>query len=483
MSVSAEITDVSFSKEERTAIHTEASRIVTESVRGLPDRDLLPAELAEREINGVFVSLKRGNTLRGCCGVHNAQFTIRDALKRAAIAATRDRRMVPVSEDELKYLNLSVSLLDAPRRLSIQNAEDLNAIEIGRHGLRIQIGDRAGLLLPSVARERQWNAMQFLEAVCTKAQLPSGSWQRKDANLWVFSGVDFDGQLIRETGRGTHKVTQSSVRAPAVADRFYPGDDTARNQLVDNIFQSLSNADKEAGKSEVAAAMVPHAGLQYSGHIAASVWQRIKLPSTVIIIGPKHTKPGANWAVSPCSHWQLSESTSMTGAADMAKQLASEVAGMELDDLAHKNEHGIEVQLPVLYRINPAVRIVGITMGSGTLKQLHVAANSMARWLERQPEQPLLVISSDMNHFANEPETRRKDRLALEQLKANDAETLLKVCQSESISMCGRLPAAFVLMTLQCLGMKTDFEEVAYATSAEVNGNKDRVVGYAGVVF
>ena len=131
MSVSAEITDVSFSKEERTAIHTEASRIVTESVRGLPDRDLLPAELAEREINGVFVSLKRGNTLRGCCGVHNAQFTIRDALKRAAIAATRDRRMAPVSEDELTHLNLSVSLLDAPRRLSIQNAEDLNAIEIG----------------------------------------------------------------------------------------------------------------------------------------------------------------------------------------------------------------------------------------------------------------------------------------------------------------------------------------------------------------
>ena len=150
MNVSAEIIDVSFTKEEQSVMHTEASRIVTESVMGLPVSDQLPNELAEREINGVFVSLKNGDTLRGCCGVHNAQFTLRDALKRAAIAATCDRRMAPVSEDELADLNLSVSLLDAPKRLSIQHVEDLHAIEIGRHGLRIQIGDRAGLLLPSV---------------------------------------------------------------------------------------------------------------------------------------------------------------------------------------------------------------------------------------------------------------------------------------------------------------------------------------------
>ena len=483
MNVSAEIIDVSFTKEEQSVMHTEASRIVTESVMGLPVSDQLPNELAEREINGVFVSLKNGDTLRGCCGVHNAQFTLRDALKRAAIAATCDRRMVPVSADELADLNLSVSLLDAPKRLSIQHVEDLHAIEIGRHGLRIQMGERAGLLLPSVARERQWNAVQFLEAVCAKAQLPSGSWQRKDARLSIFAGVDFGGQLKTQTVRGARRVVPSSVRAPAVADRFYPHDDTARDQLVDKILRSLPEVDEEADKKEVAAAMVPHAGLRYSGRIAASVWRRIKTPSTVIIIGPKHTRPGANWAVSPCSRWQLSENTSMAGAADLAKQLANEVTGMELDDLAHKDEHGIEVQLPLLYRLDPAVRVIGIAMGSGTLKHLRVAASSMARWIERQPEQPLLVISSDMNHFANDRETRRKDRLALEQLESNNPEALLKICQSESISMCGRLPAAFVLMTLQHLGLKTDFEEVAYATSAEVNGNKDRVVGYAGVVF
>ena len=488
MSVSTELSEISFSIEEKKVIHAAASQIVVDTVTQRPVRDLLPVNLAEREISGVFVSLKHGSTLRGCCGVHRARFTLHSALQRAASATTRDRRMVPISKEELVDLNLSVSLLDAPTPLNIQSEEDLGAIKIGRDGLRIQIDDRAGLLLPSVARERQWNARQFLEAVCQKAQLPPGSWTRSDAQLSIFAGVDFGGQLIRNrTRQETQKDTRTTFRIPAVAGKFYPHDDKARDQMVDEILHSLPPVNKPGNKpinkKDVAAAMVPHAGLRFSGRIAADVWRRINLPSTVIIISPKHTRSGKNWAVSPNSSWQLSKKTSIESNPVMAQQLANEVTGMEMDDLAHKDEHGIEVQLPLLHRIAPAVQVIGITMGNTTLKELRMAASSMAQWLERQPQQPLLVISSDMNHFENDHESRRKDRLALEQLKNNNPEELLNVCQNESISMCGQLPAAFVLMTLQHLGLKVNYEEIAYATSAEVNGNTDRVVGYAGALL
>ena len=96
---------------------------------------------------------------------------------------------------------------------------------------------------------------------------------------------------------------------------------------------------------------------------------------------------------------------------------------------------------------------------------------------------PLLVISSDMNHFADEAENRRRDRIALQAMQSLDPAALLAVCEAESISMCGQVPAALVMLTLQALGRAMDYREVAYATSGSVTGDSSRVVGYAGVLL
>ena len=270
-----------------------------------------------------------------------------------------------------------------------------------------------------------------------------------------------------------------STRPPAVAGRFYPGDDAARESMVDRLIDGLAPSEKR----KAFAVMVPHAGLQFSGRVAADVWRRIEVPGRVLIIGPKHTPDGADWAVAPHDHWQFSPTAEISGDSEMAFELAERIPGMELDSRAHAREHGIEVQLPLMYRFCPQTKLAAIAMHGGTLADYDAVSTELAAWIKQQEDPPLLVVSSDMNHFADDVENRRRDRLALDALATGDGAELLRVCREENISMCGQVPAAIVLMVMRKLGRSAKGEEIAYATSAEFGGGKDRVVGYAGVIW
>ncbi len=187
--------------------------------------------------------------------------------------------------------------------------------------------------------------------------------------------------------------------------------------------------------------------------------------------------------MAPHNSWQMSSTARIPGATDLAQQIAQAVPRMELDAAAHRSEHGIEVQLPLLYRLAPQTQLAAITMSGGCIDELVPAAESLAKWMDSLDNPPLLVISSDMNHFADDVENRRRDKLALEKLRQNDPQGLLETCSRENISMCGRVPAALVLLTLKALGRPVRYNEVSYATSGDISGDRDRVVGYAGVLF
>ena len=99
--------------------------------------------------------------------------------------------MAPIAATELPYLTLSVSILGPPRPIGAQGDDRIKAVQVGRHGLRIRMAGKAGLLLPSVARERQWSSRQFLDAICSKAGLPPGSWRSDQAVIELFDGIDY----------------------------------------------------------------------------------------------------------------------------------------------------------------------------------------------------------------------------------------------------------------------------------------------------
>lgn len=272
-------------------------------------------------------------------------------------------------------------------------------------------------------------------------------------------------------------VIGQSVRSPAVAGAFYPGDADELSRLVDDFIASATGRAKRCH-----AVMVPHAGLKYSGRLAAAVFRRTKIPETVIILGPKHTRLGVEWAVAPHEAWRL-PTGDVASDPDLARLLVENIPGLQLDAAAHAQEHGIEVELPFLHKLAPLAKVVGIAIGGGNLDRCREFARGLSNVIRQLPKPPLLVISSDMNHFADDAETRRRDELALACIDRLDAAELLQTCRDNDISMCGVLPAVIVLETLRELGQLKRAERIGYATSGDVTGDLSRVVGYAGMLF
>ena len=267
------------------------------------------------------------------------------------------------------------------------------------------------------------------------------------------------------------------IRPAAVAGKFYPGDPGELDRAIDELL-----SDPLPSKSRWPAAMVPHAGLKYSGRVAAAVFERIELPETIIVLAPRHTRAGVDWAVAPHQRWSI-PGAELASDPDLAAALCRSISGLELDAAAHAGEHAIEVQLPLLARLAPQSRVVGITIGTGDLGQCQKFARGLAGVLRTRPESILLVISSDMNHFASDVDTHRLDQMALESLESLDPAKLFHTVRANRISMCGVLPAVIVMQTLRELGRLKRCERVDYTTSGAVTGETDRVVGYAGVLL
>jgi AmmeMemoRadiSam system protein B len=208
----------------------------------------------------------------------------------------------------------------------------------------------------------------------------------------------------------------------------------------------------------------------------------VKIPESVIVIAPKHRPGGAAWSVAPHAVWAI-PGGEVASDPPLVARMAACIAGLELDPLPHAQEHAIEVQLPLISRLAPHARVVGVSIAGCELSVLLQFGQQLAEVLAATSPRPLLVISSDMNHFASDAETRRQDRKALAALESLDPEQLYETVKRERISMCGMSPAVIVLEALRCLDTLHRFELVAYATSAESSGDTSRCVGYAGVLL
>lgn len=266
-------------------------------------------------------------------------------------------------------------------------------------------------------------------------------------------------------------------RPPAVAGTFYPADPRQLERAIDDLL-----AVQIAAAESWQAALVPHAGWVYSGRIAAAVFARCQIPDRIIVLCPKHRPGGAQWAVAPYHHWQI-PGAQLDGDVSLAEQLAGRIDGLEIDATPHLQEHAIEVQLPLLAHRNPDVRVVGITVGRAEYDDCLRLAAGLADIMSSHEPSPLLIISSDMNHFATDQENRRLDQMALTALQQCDPRALYDVCLEQKISMCGVRPAVMVLEALRMLGKLRECQKVAYATSADASGDFSRVVGYAGLLF
>jgi AmmeMemoRadiSam system protein B len=273
-------------------------------------------------------------------------------------------------------------------------------------------------------------------------------------------------------------VNTSSIRQPAVAGRFYPGD---ADDLRAEATAYLSQSDPAGKTSDRAIGCIaPHAGYVYSGHVAGAVFARIEVPRRCVVLCPNHTGIGRALAVMSEGAWRtpLGDVPIDSALATALKQL---FPALEEDAAAHRAEHAAEVELPFLQLRQPDLTFVPIALGTQQFEVLEALGNALAETIAAQRDHVLIVASSDMNHYEADVLTRIKDHRAIERILAMDARGLHEVVTGQNISMCGLGPAVVLLTAARKLGAKAA-ELVKYATSGDVSGDRARVVGYAGVV-
>ncbi|MCD6248643.1 MAG: TIGR00296 family protein [Hadesarchaea archaeon] len=167
----------------------------------------VPQKLKEKR--GVFVTLTKNGDLRGCIGHPLPTMPLVDAVIDAAISsATRDPRFPNVVEEELSKLKIEVSVLTLPEKIEVETPRDYpKHVEIGKHGLIIELGINKGLLLPQVPVEWNWDAEEFLSHACMKAGLMPDCWLREDVKI-----SRFEAQIFSEESPGGRVVERALLQ-------------------------------------------------------------------------------------------------------------------------------------------------------------------------------------------------------------------------------------------------------------------------------
>lgn len=265
------------------------------------------------------------------------------------------------------------------------------------------------------------------------------------------------------------------IRRAAVAGLFYDGNARSLRPQVEDLLPTTEE------KVDAVGVVVPHAGYLYSGGVAGAVYARLNPAESFVILGPNHTGLGAGAAIMTSGSWEtpLSELTIDT---ELAQAILDRSRVLEEDDLAHRKEHSIEVQLPFLQVLFPEAPFVPICLMSHEYGACQDVGKAVAEAVRASGKTVLLIASTDMSHYIPQKVAEVKDRLAIDAILGLDPQRLHTTVLRERISMCGFHPTTAMLVAAKALGA-SGAALVRYATSGEVTKDYDSVVGYAGMVI
>jgi AmmeMemoRadiSam system protein B len=264
------------------------------------------------------------------------------------------------------------------------------------------------------------------------------------------------------------------TRPPAVAGQFYEG---TAERLREQVEQCIAQNPKPAEKTRFMGAVVPHAGLMYSGHVAAAFYVGAQLPRRFIILCPNHTGFGHFAAINGDGAWRTPLGDAAIDA-PLARALMQRTKLLSEDWRAHAREHSLEVQLPFLQHLLGHFTFVPICLGAPRYDYCQEIGQAIADAIG--DEDIGIVASSDLNHYEDQKSTLRKDQLAIDPVLALDPKELWRIVDEFDVSMCGFIPTTTMLIAARALGA-TSARLLKHATSGDINGDYTRVVGYAAI--
>ncbi len=281
------------------------------------------------------------------------------------------------------------------------------------------------------------------------------------------------------------------VRHPVVAGYFYPEDPKELISLIEKSFMhplgpgKLPVVSNKRVKNSIGF-VAPHAGYIYSGPIAAHVYYEIAKegnPDTFIIIGTNHTGLGSLVSIYPSGKWYTP-----LGYVNIDEELARNIIDnssiAEADTYAHIEEHSIEVQLPFLqYLYGENINIVPIVMGLHSPDAAYDLAKSIHESVEALERDVIIIASSDFNHYEPHEITIEKDMLAIKKIIELDTEGFYRVIIDKNISVCGPGAIMTLIEYTKMVSSTGKVKLLKHATSGDVSGHKNAVVGYAAIQF
>lgn len=276
------------------------------------------------------------------------------------------------------------------------------------------------------------------------------------------------------------------IRRPAVAGIFYPSDPLELNQTIERSFKDKGFGPNKMppsdSKRRIYGIVSPHAGYIYSGAVAANGFYEVSSMefNDVIIIGPNHYGIGTGAAIMGEGLWETP-----LGQVEINQDLSLGISRnseiIDLDDFAHSRDHCLEVQLPFIQYIKKKkFRIVPIIL----IMQDRQTANDIGISIAQSTvnTNSLLIASSDFTHYESNTEAHRKDSELINAILSLDVLKFYTTLERENVSACGYGAIASIMTAAKKLGA-TKGELLKYATSGDIIGDTNTVVGYSSIVF
>jgi AmmeMemoRadiSam system protein B len=269
-------------------------------------------------------------------------------------------------------------------------------------------------------------------------------------------------------------MAASRVRKPAVAGRWYPGDRPGLVREVDACLDAVAPRDR---LGRLVALVSPHAGLRYSGQVAAEAWAllRGRRGLTVVLVGPSHRVAFEGISVYDRGAFETPLGISRV-AEDVAAALQRAHPRITADPWPHREEHSLEMQLPFLQRVAPDARIVPVLLGTQDRAEVDTLAAALPGALAGKDA--VLVASTDLSHYHPAERASVLDARVTECVARLDPDALMDRLESYRGHACGGGALVSVMRAARTLGA-TSGEVLRYADSGDAGGrDKTRVVGY-----
>jgi AmmeMemoRadiSam system protein B len=287
----------------------------------------------------------------------------------------------------------------------------------------------------------------------------------------------------------------SHVRPPAVAGAFYPASAVELAGMVADLLEA-ARVTAPARASTPLGLLVPHAGLQYSGVVAAAGWHqlaRARPAPTIVLLGTNHA---AGW-LAGVGVWESGGWLVPTGEIAVDEELAEAIVALgppfTVDRQAHLAEHSIEVQLPLVQAVSDGARVVPLAVSAGRGPVALEAGRRLGELLARRSaagQSVVLAISTDMAHYPPVAACRQVTDALTPAIVAVDALALIELEDAVrdiglaglACGMCGIEPAVLGLAALRAWGARYG-SVLDMATSADAGGPDGRTVGYLAARF